>query len=281
MARPSFSPSGSAAPVRRVSMLGRATRILFRLMLLLLLGALGAGGWFGWRYTRAFVYDSGYFTIRTVKLAAPAGSLSEELEHEAQGWLNDWIRKHGGNLVELDRERVAAGLRRGLPRAKSVQVEKIFPQTLRVVFQERTPRMVASLDQLYLIDEEGVLLAPVKPRELSRLGLPLLTGIQGTFFRPGDRVRNSRLGDVMSAVGFIERNDPLLKRRIVEWNLGGKDEVTAMLDTRTEVLFGDQAPLDLLDKLSSALQSQREQVRQELDKATYIDLRMENQIVYK
>ena len=62
----------------------------------------------------------------------------------------------------------------------------------------------------------------------------------------------------------------------MEWNLNGREEITAILATHTEVRFGDQAPLDLLAKLACVLP-----VKKELEHATYIDLRMERQIVYK
>ena len=155
-------------------------------------------------------------------------------------------------------------------------MRKVFPQTLRIEFTEREPLMIANLSKPYLIDEEGVLIAQADPKKLRLLNLPVLTGIYGQNLRPGDRLHQTRLRDILSVAAYIRRNEPLLQSRIVEWNVNGQDEVTAMLDTRIEVRFGDQAPLNLLGKLSAL------RVREELESARYyIDLRMERQIVYK
>lgn len=276
MVWPFKSPSGSGSRKRRESFFVRIAKIGLCVLWVCLILGLAGGGFIGVRYVQHFVFDSGYFKIRQIQISGA----SAPLEKEARAWLDQRFARFGDNLCRTNKQFLTAGLGK-LPQAKSVRVAKIYPQTLKIEFRERQPRMIANLDRLYLMDEDGVLIAKATPSSIRRLHLPILTGIRGSLYRLGDQVKQPHLSDILSAVRFIQQSEPLLQKKVVEWNLNGREEVTAMLDTHTEVLFGDQAPLELLDKLSGALMTKQEAVRRDLEKATYIDLRMERQIVYK
>jgi cell division septal protein FtsQ len=270
MAWPFPSRSGVFPPARRDPFYLRAARLLRRFFFVCVALGIGAGGYLCVRTVIRFL-GSDYFKIRRVVVRGA----SDPLEKEARDWLAAQFARHGDNLCRLNKEFLAGGLG-NLARARSASVRKVYPQTLEIDFQERQAHMIVNLDKFYLIDDEGILVALARPEMAGRRGLPILTGIRGSLYHVGDRLEQPRLAEVLNAAAFIRHNDPALNERIVEWNLGARGYITAILDSRAEVRFGDQDPLDLLDKLSAALAKDKD-----LAKASYIDLRMERQIVYK
>lgn len=221
-------------------------------------------------YIHHFVYRSDFFVLDQVRIYG-AG---EELESEARAKLAKLLDNEGDNLVRLNSRSLAAILGE-LPRARSARVTKTYPRTLSVDFEERHPLLVVNFDAPYLVDREGIVIAPADPQRLRELALPVLTGIRAGDYRLGDRIDQQRITEVLESVRFIQQNDEMLETRIVEWNLDSHDQITAILRSGTEVRFGSEHPLHLLDKLSAGLRE-----KPMLEKARYIDLRMDTQIVY-
>ncbi len=252
----------------------RAGRFLGRLFVLTLACGLIAGGAFVWRGVRHFVYDTDYFKIDKVVV----NGASPELEKQAREELDTLLAEGANNLVRQDAGAIQAELAK-LPRSLRVKASKIYPRTFQVDFVEREPMMVVNLGDAYLIDRQGVLLSRIHALDASHNGLPVLTGVQASAPREGDRLDEKQVGPVLAAVDFIDANDRALDGRIVEWNINSKAEVTAILRTGAEVRFGTKPPLELMDKLSAAFRTER--LRKEFEQATYVDLRMDNQLVIK
>ena len=249
----------------------RMLRWLRFCLVLVLLGATGVGGYFGWLHLHRFIYLSEYFTVETIEIQGA----SQPLERDARQWVEDYLSSRRANLCRVDRRAVERGLGQ-LPRSLQVRVRKVYPDTIKASFTERQPIMVANLDRPYLIDRQGVVLAEADSASLSTLGLPILTGVQRPLVRPGVTLDQKGVEPILAAVAFINEADPVLQGKIVEWNLGARQEYTAILRSGTEVMLGSNPPLERLDKLSSALL-----LKKKLETATYIDLRVDRQIVFK
>lgn len=272
MVWPFSSKSGLTGPLRREPASVRILRVFLRFLWVSSVILLVVGAYYSYGYVHRFVYSSGYFKIEDVRISGASPVLEKELNE----WLGQQLSRSGHNLCLVDEKKLAAKLS-FQPRIKTAHVRKVYPQMLRIDVTERTPLMVVVLDQPFLIDEEGVIIAKAGSDVLRQMTYPVLTGVLGSNYDgPGDRLKQARVADVLAAVSFMREHDSSLQKKIVEWNLNGREEITAILASHTEVRFGDHAPLELLDKLSSALAMKRE-----LEKATYIDLRMERQIVYK
>ncbi len=265
---------GRNAAAYRESFIERAARWLRRIVISVLgLAALAGGGYAGELLYR-FTCQSEFFQLKSKSIEIVGAS--KPLEADARAELSDYLKNSTDNLCRLESKVIAARLTT-LPRARTAKVSKVYPSALRVEFVERTPLMIANLDKRpYLVDEEGALLDVADPAHLSELALPMLTGIQGAPFHPGDRLQDARVQDILTAARFIRDSDATLRGRIVEWNTNSRHEVTAIMKGGVEVRFGDRPPLELLDKLSGGLQA-----RPSLAQATYIDLRMDKQIVLK
>lgn len=272
-ASPEAAASRAAPPIRSdaTRYAERLRRALLRGLLLLALAGVTFGAFWAGAWLHRFAYTSAFFAVRQVNVRGA----TPELEARLRAVLTQWLSEEGANLCALQTESLADRLT-AQPRARTVAVHKAYPQTLRIAVEERRPLLVAILERPYLIDREGVILAPASARVRRELHLPVLTGLPRRTVQPGEQVDPARLADIVEAVEFLRDHDRLLAARIVEWNVSGRGEVTALLRGATEVRFGGERPLAHLEKLSAALQ-----LRPELEHAEYIDLRMERQIVYR
>lgn len=276
MVWPRSSSSASGSRSRPEPFPRRLARAVRRILFIALTLVLVTGGvFFAWQIHR-FIFVSSYFRIREFRIHCDG----EELKKDALAYLDRSLIKTGNdNLFRLDHQLLAMQLSNkiNLPRAKSAVVSKIYPGTLKVDFVERHQMVIALLDDPYLMDGEGVLLARVSPEEMRHPRLPIVTGLHVKSARPhlGDKLNQARLTDILGTVNYIRDNDKLLNKMIVEWNVNARSEVTAILNTRTEVRFGDRSPIELLDKLITGLE-----MNKELENASYIDLRMDRQVVF-
>lgn len=243
---------------------------LRRLGLVALAALLVTGGYVSAYYLIEFTH-SDFFRIRDIQILGA----SAELEADALGCVDKYATRAGWNLCRVE----VRALRRALgelPRVRHAEVRRKYPGRLCLHLVERTPLMVANLGRPCLIDSTGMVLDEIEPERIRRLGLPMLTCPKTEGLSVGDRIEIPGLAPILEAVEFIREGDPNLYRMIVEWNLDGRGQTTAILHRGTEVRFGDHSPFEVLDKLSAALTA-----KPELARSTYIDLRMNRQIVYK
>jgi cell division septal protein FtsQ len=228
------------------------------------------GGFIMTRHIFHFIYRSDFFQINETRIEGA----SKDLERDIRDWLDNYLDEQGTNLCRMNPDSIRTSLD-NLPRTLETTIKKEYPKSLVIRVKERKPIMVANLDQPVLIDREGVLLDRADHEIIDRLGLPMLTGIGARHLKMGEHLVEERLPAILETVEFIRNDDPLLHGRIVEWNISSRNEVTSILRSSTEVRFGNQLPLELLDKLSSSIKQ-----KPEIERSTYIDLRMQNQIVY-
>jgi len=81
------------------------------------------------------------------------------------------------NLLALDTSRLAAEIK-SFSWIKDARIRKVFPATLRIEVKVRTPMAVLDRGLLYVVDGEGVLVAPAEAGDLAHW--PLL-GDRGQF----------------------------------------------------------------------------------------------------
>lgn len=132
------------------------------------------------------------------------------------------------------RQRIAA-----LPLVKSVEIERHWPQTVRVVVTERAPWAVwVSGGQAYVIDDEGVVLPNVTAPE----GAPAINVLDGTAtWAAGDRVD----GDAVQLTRALLEQVPgrlALNVAGIEWtNASG---LTLTTDAGYRVVIGDSENME-------------------------------------
>src|SRR5215470_3086487 len=130
------------------------------------------------------VLEAEYFRVRTIDITGLTRLTREEVLYllsitaETTSW-------------QLDLPRMGTRLTHH-PYIKSVVLRREFPQTLRVMVQERTPYLViSSHDQRMLVDEEGVVLRPFVPEQDPKVPLVILP--QPHALEPGMRLRQQEV----------------------------------------------------------------------------------------
>ena len=130
------------------------------------------------------VLEAEYFRVRTIDITGLTRLTREEVLYllgitaETTSW-------------QLDLPRMGTRLTHH-PYIKSVVLRREFPQTLRVMVQERTPYLVVSShDQRMLVDEEGVVLRAFVPEQDPKVPHVILP--QPYVLEPGMRLRQQEV----------------------------------------------------------------------------------------
>jgi cell division protein FtsQ len=130
---------------------------------LLLTAALCYGGWEAYRwFTHADLFQIAGVDVKGVR------SVSEGEIRELAGMFT------GQNIFGVD---LGAASRRALanPRIRDVRIERSLPNRISILIAERTPRAVLQASNgRYLIDGEGVVMAPVLQNGAEAAGLPVI-----------------------------------------------------------------------------------------------------------
>ncbi len=125
--------------------------------------ALAAAGSFGWQWA----LTSASFGLQAISFSG--------LSHIDEGELAKLAGVSvGQNVLRLDTAAVAKAMG-AHPWVKSVSLRRRFPPALQVTVEEHAPAAVASLGDLYLLDEDGRPFKKVHADD--SLDLPLITGL--------------------------------------------------------------------------------------------------------
>jgi hypothetical protein len=227
------------------------------------LGMAGAAGFGAW----TFAIQSPYFQIKHVIVEGGSPDLQRELI-ELSG-LSD---PSGYNLTPLDAKGMAVWLERH-PRAKRVEVEKRYPDTVAIQIWERRPAAILAGSTSFLIDRGHMAIAQVAPGDWGRLGhLPMLTGVDESAIQLGQKVVAPGLESalrVWRALGLIGEG---LADRVGGIHLAADGGVELTLrGGGTRVLLGAE-PTGASLAAFEALARQQPPV---LEKLTVLDLRFE------
>ena len=145
----------------------------------------------------------------------------------------------GESLLTADLAAAESRIER-LPAVRNAAIERAFPQTVRIVIEERTAWGVWQAGEArYVIDSGGVVLAGGIPPE----GAPLIvnTNAAGAPLNPGDRVD----GDAVTLAQALVEQVPAhlaLNVSIVEWSTANGLAVTT--DAGYRVVLGDSENMD-------------------------------------
>lgn len=187
--------------------------------------------------------------------------------------------REGQNLFLLDLPRIAGSIEE-LPWVRRVYLERRPPDRLRVQVEERRRLAWIRLDQLYGIDEDGVLLPPERVEGETRadLDLPLLTAFEGIegHHRPGDSVATPALRQALVWWRQARQEDPEFCLNISEIQPlpGGSVRL---------VLVGDgldvRVPVDRVGERLTVLKDMMQRIYKEFPEPAYLDLRFAGQAV--
>jgi cell division septal protein FtsQ len=157
---------------------------------ILLIAALCYGGWEGYRWlTHAELFQIAGVDVQGVR------SVSEDEIRELAKMFT------GQNIFHVD---LGAATRRALanPWVREVRIERALPNRISVIYTEREPRAILqAANGRYLIDGEGVVMAPVAKSE-EGVNLPVIA-LRGWRAVPRETVTGGAVAEALDLLGEL------------------------------------------------------------------------------
>lgn len=162
---------------------------------------------------------------------------------------------------------------------KSVAVNREAPNRISIRIKERLPIAAVVLDRIEYLDDEGVVLPPVRSGNV--FDLPVLTGtFQSTDFIPGKQIARTDVAEALEILSVARQLSDELYRRISEVHTEpGKDIILYTAESGVPIVFGHGGPTAKLVKFEGFWNDiVRHYGAAELN---YVDLRFEDQVVVR
>jgi cell division protein FtsQ len=214
------------------------------------------------------LFDSNYFKVDQVRVENQGRVGKEEIVA-----LSD-VRQ-GQNIFELDLPRIGRKIEEN-PWVRAAEVRRLFPRTVVIKVEERTPKAVINLDYLYYVDGQGDIFKVLEVND--SLDFPVITGLGRKELLDRPEEIHGRLREMVALV------DELTGRRV--FGLGDVSEIH--LDQSGEIVLytcaggvpvrmGEgnyRAKLDRLERIYADLKPRLRALK-------YIDLNVMDRIVVK
>ncbi|MDX1951556.1 MAG: FtsQ-type POTRA domain-containing protein [Verrucomicrobiota bacterium] len=195
---------------------------------------------------RELVYANPSFAVQQIHIA------SDGVLKPAQ--LAQWAGvEKGQNLLTLDLTQIKRNLEL-VPLVKSVSIEKILPNNLRIQVTEREPIAQVCLFRPagpnvpvqylnYYIDEDGVVIPPWSEQPLNdeeSYPLPVLTGLAATELRPGVPVENGSVKAALALIAAFNRSPLLGMVELRSIDTASPHTLLVQTDQRSEIVFAQE-----------------------------------------
>lgn len=142
-----------------------------------------------------YLLDHPYFAVREVKV------LGVERLKGADVVVMSGLEPHTV-IWRIDPEQVEERVRRH-PWVKEVKVRRELPARLVFTVEEWTPAGIAAMDQLYYVDEDGVVFKALD--EGDSVDFPFVTGLRSAELRPREPGVRKKLSQVLAFARAVER----------------------------------------------------------------------------
>ena len=235
----------------------RKSKMKFKhiLLYIILLG----GIFYAVQQTCLFLISWDKLDVQDVEVVSSKPEIKEEIQRFLEG-------KSLGNILLLDisflQEKITA--HRWI---KEVRVRKIFPSTLKIEAKVRSPIALLKLDNIYLIDREGVFLEKIVKGE--KVNLPLL--IDSNIFK------NDQKEKFQLARECLDSLSPDEKEQIEVLDLTEYENISVRLKNyRTALILGNERFSQKL-KLFTQLRARLER----FGELEYVDLRFHDRLYIK
>ena len=207
---------------------------------------------------------TGAFAVQSIDVEGAPPQVAAAVEQAAR-------EARGQSLVTLDQDALERELV-GLPWVVSAQVDRAFPDTLRIRVQaERPAAVMRSGANAWLVSERGRVVGRADPRrhaKLPRIWLPSATPIA-----PGTTLDADHQGAAVRALALLPRSFPLR----VDTARSEEDGITLVLGNRSELRLG--LPDDLELKMAAAARTLRELGAPGRAALSYVDASVPERVV--
>jgi len=179
-----------------------------------------------------FLYNSSYFKVKSITVTGNEKYSDTEINDMADVAI-------GLNIFEIDKKNIEDRLLDKLVWLKSINLRKVFPDSVEIIVTERKPYInVVYGGKYYIIDEEGVVLDKVGSTELQNYGNLILVK-NALKYEPsiGEKVARKN----MLSCGYIYNLlDPSVKKLIRESYISDdfSEDIIFIMTSEKQIIFG-------------------------------------------
>ena len=230
-----------------------------------------------------FWFYSDNFRIRQINIE---GNLQQISAAEMRGVVEAALKKSsfflfpGNNYFFVSRRLIEKALTDKNILA-AVEIKKDFPHTLNIKVKEKLGRLIwVSGEQLYLLELSGKITGKLEARDLANIGVPVLYDLSNATFDLNQPVVNPKLVDLISQIytDFSGFELPVMELDYFKVDSAQANYVKIVTKRGFEIHVNYLSSLaEQFDKLKKSLLFGKI----DLNKINYINLRVENQVIYK
>ncbi len=233
-------------------------------------------------YLAYFLFYSDNFKIKHINISGSVNIPQEELEEIVKNSLakNSWLIFPQDNYFLLSKKRLQKEFKKNYS-LDELLIEKKSPQTLTISLTERTGQFIwVTNERIFLFDLKGVIFEEIPGRELVNTGMPIVYDNSNSEIAINDKVLTLDLINLISDVyqHLESYNLPLIE--IQSFKADSPKANFIKIATKQ----GFEIHLDTILSLSKQffkLKRSLEEGKIDLNKIEYINLRIENQVIYK
>ncbi len=261
---------------RRAYEFSQAEAQVFRKRIFLILGVLIL------LYGFYLVFYSQYFKLTTVKVKGQVEGLSsEEIQNSASGYLQSgkgFWPKNNFFLIRLEEIRKFL---QGKYLLVDLELKKEFPRSLTIQLKQKLSRLVWSTGEvLYILELNGSFSAKLEARELINAGVPVIYDLTNSPVVLSQSLVNQRLVSLILEIYQNFESYQLPALELAYFRVDGPTANYVKIVTKQ----GLEIHVNYLNSLSrqmAKLQKSLAAGKLDLSKTSYINLRIENQVIYK
>ena len=214
-----------------------------------------------------FITQSPRFNVNEMNLVGQKRLSNEELN----SWIGPII---GKNIFQLELDKISQRL---VEHAwvQSASARRVFPQGISVELKERTPFAKVQLDQVYVMDNYGVLLG-TEVGDANKL--PTITGIKAKNFKLGSNVANEEIIRGLKMMHSLNQLAMFENNQIDNVHINSRSRITFSTHNRdTKIHVRPEIAQEGFKNLVLALDA----IEKKGQGLSYIDLSFKNKIVVK
>jgi len=214
-----------------------------------------------------FVNHSPYFNIDEVAMVG-----NKRVSNEA---LNTWIGPIvGRNIFQLNLDEISQKLTEH-PWVQSVSARRVFPQAIYIELKERTPFAKIQLENIYVMDNYGVLLGT---EVNSQNKLPTITGITRKNAKFGENIVDKEIIDGLKMMHSLNQLSMFEKNKIENMHINSKSRIIFSTHNQdTKIHIRPEIAQESFKNLVLALDA----IKKNGQNLSYIDLSFKNKIILK
>ncbi len=186
----------------------------------------------------------------------------------------------GQNIFVVDLGSEEKRLSLAYPGWRQIKLTRVMPNWLHANFVQRKPAACVKLYRNFFLDDQGVFF-DVGTIDCAQTKLPLVFGLEGKVFgaRPGSKYNIKEVALALEIIKAMQSNRALKRLSVISVNVSDAANASFVIglsqDLNMEVKIGQGFINDKINILSSVLA----QVRNDLAKVKYIDLRFKEPVI--